>query len=193
MRINTLRKKLMLGVGLSVAILFGMSAYAAIVNVLAVGTIPHSELLGGPATVTFRTIALAPNEVSGWHYHPGPVVNVVTRGMVTVEDGCGGEESFAPGQAFETIGGRIHRAKNLGAEETFEYNTFVVPPGSPLTVFTPNNERLCGPPRSVNECKDGGWRTFTYPRNFENRRDCIRFVRRGGDDDGDGDDDDHDG
>jgi quercetin dioxygenase-like cupin family protein len=177
MRMNPLRNKVVLVVGFSIVILFGVTAYASIVNILAVGTIPNSEVLGGPATVTFRTIALAPGEVSGWHYHPGPVVNVVTRGTVTVEDGCGGEESFIPGQAFETMGGRIHRAKNLGTEETFEYNTFIIPPGNPLTVNIPNNQRLCGPVRTVNECKENGWMNFTYPHAFNNQGECVSFVQ----------------
>jgi uncharacterized delta-60 repeat protein len=112
-------------------------------------------------------------------YHPGPVFNVVTRGTVTVEDGCGGDEVFTQGQGFEKIGGRIHRAKNFGTVESFEYNAFVVPEGSPITVNIPNNERLCGPPRSVPECKDGGWMAFSHPRRFANQGDCLGFVLRG--------------
>jgi quercetin dioxygenase-like cupin family protein len=178
MKINLSRNKLFLTVGAGLA-LFSLVAYSATTFVLGVGTIPYSEVFDGPATVTFRTIALAPGEVSGWHYHPGAVFNVVTRGTVTVEDGCGGDEVFTQGQGFETIGGRIHRAKNLGTVESFEYNAFVVPEGSPITVNLPNNERLCGPPRSVPECKDGGWMAFSHPRRFANQGDCLGFVRRG--------------
>ena len=131
MKTNPLGSKIALAVVLGLVAL-GVLAYAATVVIVAVGNTPHSEVLGGPATVTFRTIALAPGEVSGWHYHPGPVINVVSRGTVTIEDGCGGEEVFTIGQAFENIAGRIHRAKNLGTEESFEYNTFIVPREAPL-------------------------------------------------------------
>jgi hypothetical protein len=40
----------------------------------------------------------------------------VNRGAVTIEDGCGGSETYGPGQAFEQIGGRIHRAVNYSAD-----------------------------------------------------------------------------
>jgi quercetin dioxygenase-like cupin family protein len=177
MKTNSTRNKLALGVlGL---LALGIIGYAATVNILTVGTIPHSEALGGPGTITFRTIALAPGEVSGWHYHPGPVFNVVTRGTVNIEDGCGGENVFTVGQAFENIGGRIHRAKNLGTEESFEYNTFIIPQGSPLTVNIPNNERRCGPPRNIDQCKDGGWVSFTHPRTFGSQGDCQQYLIAG--------------
>ncbi len=176
MRMNFLRSKLAVVVCLSAVVLLGVTAYAAIINVLAVGTIPHSEFLNGPATVTVRTISFAPGEVGAWHYHPGPLFNVVTRGTVTVEDGCGGEQSFTVGQAFEE-GGRVHRPKNLGSEATFAYQTFVVPHGEPTTVNIPNNHRLCGPAKNVDECKDGGWMNFTFPTTFSNQGECIAYVR----------------
>ena len=175
---NLVKNKLSVVVALGVVAL-GALAYAATVVIVTVGTVPNSEVLGGPGTVTFRTIALAPGEVSGWHYHPGPVFNVVTRGTVNIEDGCGGEGVFTVGQAFENIGGRVHRAKNLGTEESFEYNTFIVPQGSPLTVNIPNNERRCGPPKKVDHCKNGGWVSFTHPRSFSNQGDCIQYINTG--------------
>ncbi|CAN5718693.1 hypothetical protein BH18ACI4_BH18ACI4_04170 [soil metagenome] len=137
---------------------------------------PHFEFLNGPATVTVRTISFAPGDVAAWHYHPGPLFNVVTRGTVTVEDGCGGEQSFTVGQAFEE-GGRVHRPKNLGSEATFAYQTFVVPHGEPTTVNIPNNQRLCGPARNVDECKDGGWMNFNFPTSFSNQGEYIAYVR----------------
>jgi quercetin dioxygenase-like cupin family protein len=116
--------------------------------VVALGTLPYSEILGGPAAVTLRTISFAPGESSSWHSHPGPVINVVTRGAVTVEDGCGGEEVFTTGQAFEE-GSHVHRIKNLGPEATLAYQAIIVPPGGPMIINTPNNERRCGPPRKA--------------------------------------------
>lgn len=176
MRTNLLTNKRALAVGLGLVAL-GMIGYAATTIIIAVGTIPHSEVLNGPATVTLRTISFAAGEVGTWHYHPGPLFNVVTRGTVTVEDGCGEERSFTVGQAFEE-GGRVHRPKNLGTEATFAHQTFVVPEGSPTTVSIPNNERRCGPPRSVSECQSG-WVNFTHPRAFSNQGDCIQFINTG--------------
>ena len=156
MNTNHLRNKLVPVIGLSIVILFGAVAYAATTVILAVGTIPHSEFFDGPATVTVRTLTIEPGEVLAWHYHPGYAFNVVKRGTLTTEDGCGGEETITAGQAFEEVEGRVHRAKNLGAEEVLVYNTFIVPEGNPTTVNIPNNERQCGPPRSVSECRDYG-------------------------------------
>jgi hypothetical protein len=40
----------------------------------------------------------------------------------------------------------------------------VVPPGGPIT---------------KDECKDGGWESFDFPRTFKNQGDCIQFVNTG--------------
>ena len=165
---------------ISVAVLLiGVTAYAAVTVILAVGTIPHSELFDGPATVTVRTLTLAPSETLAWHYHPGYAFNVVKSGTLTVEDGCGGEEeTLTPGQAFEEMDGRVHRAKNLSTTEpVVVYNTFIVPDGKPTTRNIPNNERRCGPPVDVEECKDEGWLRFNHPSSFISQGQCIDFVK----------------
>lgn len=179
MRTNLLRHRLALATGLGGVILFGGVAYAAITNILAVGTIPHSDLFDGPATVTVRTLTIKPGETLAWHYHPGYAFNVVKSGTLTVEDGCGGpEETLTPGQAFEEVEGHVHRAKNLSAtEDVVVYNTFVVPQGRPTTVNIPGNERRCGPPVTAEECKDDGWMKFTHPRSFSDQGDCVQYVR----------------
>ena len=166
------------------ALLFGAVAYAATTVILAVGTIPNSQLFDGPATVTVRTLTIKhgvdgqPGETLAWHYHPGYAFNVVKTGTLTVEDGCGGEETLTAGQAFEETDGRVHRAKNLSStEDVVVYNTFIVPQGRPTTRNIPGNERRCGPPSDVNECKDDGWLKFTHPRSFIDQGDCVQFVR----------------
>jgi quercetin dioxygenase-like cupin family protein len=177
MQTNPLRKKLVLVVGLGVVALCGVIAYAATFTILAAGTMPDSQLIGGPATFTFRNLLTPPGEVGAWHYHPGKMFNVVKRGTVTVEDGCGGGATYSAGQAFEKIGGRVHRAINPGAEECEEYNLFINPQGTPLTMFIPNNERRCGPAREVEECKNGGWTNFNHPTTFSNQGECITYVK----------------
>ena len=169
------RKKLALGVGLSVLIL-AVAAYGAVMNILAVGTTSYSAVINGPATLTFRQLLMDPQEVSGWHYHPGTLISVVKRGTVAVEDGCGGEDVHNVGDAFEAVGERIHRAK-AGAEQLEEYNLFITPQGMPPTVQVP--EKRCGPPISRQECRQGGWTDFDHPRRFANQGECIQFVRLG--------------
>jgi quercetin dioxygenase-like cupin family protein len=176
MKVKT-RRGLVAVIGVGI-LLIGVTAYSAVTAILAVGTIEHSELFDGPATVTVRTLTLKPGEVLAWHYHPGYAYNVVKSGTLTVEDGCGGEETLTSGQAFEEMDGRVHRAKNLiTTEDVVVYNTFIVPQGKPTTVNIPGNERRCGPPIDANECKDDGWLNFTHPRSFINQGECIDYVR----------------
>jgi quercetin dioxygenase-like cupin family protein len=178
MKVNHLRNRLMPIVGLGIISLFGIIAYAATTVILAVGTIPQSALFDGPATVTVRTLTIKPGEVLAWHYHPGYAFNVVKSGTLTVEEGCGGEETLTPGQAFEELDGHVHRAKNLSTtEDVVVYNTFIVPQGKPTTVNIPGNERRCGPPSEASECKDNGWMNFTHPHSFNNQGECVDFVR----------------
>jgi quercetin dioxygenase-like cupin family protein len=176
MNIRALTKKHLLG-GVAAICLLTAAIYAATTLILAVGTIPDSGFFGGPATVTVRTLTIPPGEVGAWHYHPGYAFNVVKSGVLTVENGCGGgDENLTPGQAFEELEGDVHRAKNLGTEPVVVYNTFVVPEGKPTTINIPGNERLCGPPANVNECKLDGWKNFSHPLTFEDQGSCIKWV-----------------
>src|SRR5262245_58607737 len=138
-------KTMMVPVAALGAILLGITAYSAVTNIIAVGTIPTSELFDGPAIVTVRQLIIAPGETLQWHYHPGRAYNVVRRGTLTVEDGCGQVESLPAGEAFEETEYHVHRAMNLGSEEVEVYNTFIISAGNPTTVNIPNNERRCGP------------------------------------------------
>jgi quercetin dioxygenase-like cupin family protein len=183
MKPKTSCKRLLIAVSLGIVVFFGITTYSQTTQseqlIIAVGTIPHSELFDGPATVTVRRLTILPGEVLAWHHHPGRAYNVILSGTLTAEDGCGGEETLTPGQSFEEVSGRIHRAKNLGTENVVVINTFIVPQGMPTTINTANNQRLCGPPESVEECKNGRWMNFTHPRAFTSKSDCAQFVKKG--------------
>jgi quercetin dioxygenase-like cupin family protein len=168
------KKSFVMGAAAGVMILV-MTSHSAVMNILGVGTTEYSEVIGGPATLTVRQLLMDPNEVSGWHYHPGTLQSVVKRGTVTVEDGCGGEDVHNVEDAFEAVGERVHRAK-AGAEQLEEFNLFITPQGMMLTVQVP--EKRCGPPITRQECRRDGWRDFDHPRRFANQGDCITFVRR---------------
>jgi Cupin domain len=139
-----LRKMIVLGVAVC-AIVSAIIVYSAVTNILAVGTIPNSELFNGPATVTVRDLVIAPGETLPWHYHPGRAYNVVKRGTLTLEDGCGQLQSLTAGESFEETEYHVHRAMNLGKDEVEVYNTFIIYAGYPTTMNMPNNERHCGP------------------------------------------------
>ena len=177
MKVRKLKIAVVIAISLGVVV-WAAIVYAQTTNVLAVGTIPHSQLFDGPATVTVRTLTINPGNSLAWHYHPGYAFNVVKSGTLTVEDGCGGELTLFTGDAFEEMDGRVHRAKNLSATEpVVVYNTFIVPQGKPTTVNILGNERRCGPPEETDECKNYGWLNFTHPQSFINQGQCVDFVR----------------
>ncbi|HET6597660.1 MAG TPA: hypothetical protein VFG81_18695 [Anaerolineales bacterium] len=45
--------------------------------------------------------------------------------------------------------------------------------------LTLTSSTLVGPPTSKEQCKNGGWMTFNFPRAFKNQGDCIQFVNTG--------------
>jgi quercetin dioxygenase-like cupin family protein len=173
--LNSIHSRAGLVVGASVgAVLLAVTAYSAVSQTIAVGTMEHDDLIGGPATVTMRTLTIAPNEVLGWHYHPGVgAYTIVRSGLLNVEDGCGGEEVYMAGQAFLEPPGRVHRGKNLTGSEVVTAQTFIVPTGVPISVSTP---QLCGPPATIQECRGDGWASFNHPRAFHNQGDCVQYV-----------------
>ena len=175
MNIKSLGKGFVAAISLA-TVLFG-STPSAESQVLASGEITHSELFGGPATLTVRRLTIAVGQVLGWHQHPGVgAYTIVKRGTLTVEDGCGGETVYQAGQAFLEPPGRVHRGKNLGTEEVETIQTFIVPAGTPISVGT---QQLCGAPAGKEECKNGGWSAFNHPRSFSSQGDCISFVHEG--------------
>lgn len=161
------------------AVLLSVSAQASSTVIIAVGTNQYSGLLDGPAVVTMRQLTIAPGEVLAWHYHPALVLTVIKQGTLTVEDGCGGIEVFKAGDSFEEEPFRVHHGMNLGTNDVISIQTFVAPPGIPTTVQTPNNQPLCGAPVSLEECRDGGWMQFNFPRTFKSQGDAEQYVLTG--------------
>ena len=87
----------------------------------------------GRADVFIQHARLAPNEATGWHTHPGPVLVEVVRGSVTYEDAQHGEcrrLTYDAGEGFFDRGfGHVHRAV-AGPEGADFYPVYVLPPGS---------------------------------------------------------------
>lgn len=195
MRTKLSRIKLTLIVSFSFVIASGVIAFvasaASFPTFLGIGNMVYSEIHDGPATLTARKLLITPEtppaDNVGWHYHPGIILSVVGNvgstdpnvdpnniGSVTIEDGCGGEETFSPGQAFEQIGGRVHRAKNLSGLTVQEHNMFINETGTPITRNLPG--RMCGPPKNTAECQNGGWGKFNFPVSFRSQGACTRYV-----------------
>ena len=159
------------------AVLAVSTAYAAINQPVGLGTMAHSDLFNGPATVFMRTLTIAPGEVLGWHYHPGVgAYTIVTQGTLVVEDGCGGEAVYFAGEAFLEPPNRVHRGKNLTGDVVVTAQTFIVPAGAATSV---SMTQFCGAPQGVDECRSGGWMTFDHPRVFQSQGDCQQYVITG--------------
>jgi quercetin dioxygenase-like cupin family protein len=154
--------------------LVAAAAYAATPSTVGLGTMAHSDLFGGPATVFMRTLTIRPGEVLGWHSHPGVgAYTIVTQGTLVVEDGCGAEAVYQAGDAFLEPPNRVHRGKNLTGSDVVTAQTFIAPVGASTT--EPHSQR-CGAPLGVEECKDDGWMNFDHPRTFQSQGDCQQYV-----------------
>ena len=83
------------------------------------------------------SIVIAPGGHSGWHFHPGPVLVVVTSGTVTFYHGsdrtCTGVRHPA-GTVFAEEGGDVGMARNEGTVEAKVVATFFVPAGGPTRI-----------------------------------------------------------
>lgn len=83
--------------------------------------------------IAVSTIVVTPGGHSGWHYHPGPVLVVVTSGTITFYHGsdptCSGMAHHA-GTAFMEEGGDVGIARNEGNVNATVVATFFAPPGS---------------------------------------------------------------
>ena len=159
------------------AALIGLAAYAATSTIIAVGVVANFGPFGGPATITMRTLTIAPGEVLGWHYHPGlGAYTIVKTGTLTVEDGCGETTVYTEGKAFVEPPLRVHRGKNLTGTPVVTAQTFIEPPDEPPSVTV---GQLCGAPVEVDECRNGGWMAFNHPRSFASQGDCVEYVITG--------------
>ena len=146
-------------------------------NLLAGGTIAHSQLFDGPATILMAQIILNPGDTIPWHYHPGRAYVIIKSGVITEDQGCGDIVQYGAGEAFEETTQSVHQVTNLGTTPAELYVTVIVPFGSPTTIST--GGPLCGPPTDANQCKGNGWATFNHPRSFSNQGDCMQYVQTG--------------
>ena len=171
------KRKLTLAVGFCAVTLLGITAYAMTSTPLAKGTIDFYTPFAGPADVRMSKGTLEPGENTGWHLHPGLLYVVVTKGTLTFESGCGEVRTYPTGAAFTEQETDVHRAINYGTDQLEFFTTGIRPAGSPGRINFDGPR--CGPPTSKDQCKDGGWMTFNFPRSFENQGDCVSFVETG--------------
>jgi DNA-binding beta-propeller fold protein YncE len=91
--------------------------------------------------------------------------------------------AFAPagsgfyGLAFDTEGNLYSSVTSLGIIKKFS------PAGGDLGGFGIGGRDLAiippGGPATKDECTNGGWQSFEFPRTFKNQGDCTQFVNTG--------------
>jgi hypothetical protein len=128
-----------------------------------------SDSMGGPPPLFTLSSYVAS--------HPTSTILNVDGGGVILAAGCGGAAwaNFAGNADKLTIGVN-------GSNTTYDFEPAAVTP--PPT---------SGPPTSKDQCKNGGWKSFTNP-SFKNQGQCVAFVNhhngKGADDDDQGQDQD---
>ena len=148
------------------------AAYNTVIATVAVGGSPYL-----PAITPDGTRVYVANEGS----NNVSVLNTVGDAITTIPIG-----SVSYGVAIAPDGTRAYvtsQSDTLSVIDTnpsdASFNTViaVIGVGSfPIGVaVTPG----IGPPTNKDQCKDGGWETFTIPRKFKNQGDCVSFVNTG--------------
>jgi quercetin dioxygenase-like cupin family protein len=93
----------------------------------------------GATDVVVRQITIQPGGTTGWHYHDGRLLAVVTSGALThVEKDCT-VEVYTTGDSFMELDGRtqVHMGANHGTVPVVLMVTYLIPKGRPLSVDAP--------------------------------------------------------
>jgi quercetin dioxygenase-like cupin family protein len=87
-------------------------------------------------------VTLDPGGTTGWHSHPGPVINQVIAGTVTYyrgDDPACTPHRYVAGQGFWDHGGDVHLVRNERTTPATFVATFLnVPPGTAPRIDEPN-------------------------------------------------------
>lgn len=102
-------------------------------------SIPTIRPMLGTAVVRTFEIRLDAGQTIGFHYHTGPVYNVIQSGTLTEDDGCGNIETHSVGDAFFEAPGHIHEVRNEQSEPVLVWSTIIHSQSKPGTI------RVSGP------------------------------------------------
>jgi len=69
---------------------------------------------------------------TGMHTHPGDEIRSVAEGSVEIVMMDGSSKTYAKGEAFNIVGGKVHEAKAVGGPATVIAN-YVIEKGKPAT------------------------------------------------------------
>ncbi len=103
------------------------------------------------------------------------------------ETTCGSNSLLASSKSLDTDGDNRPNCvdtddDNDGVLDTSDNCPLVVNPNQAdfdLDGIGDTCDPQTGPPQNKEQCKNGGWMRFDFPRTFENQGDCIQFVNTG--------------
>jgi uncharacterized repeat protein (TIGR03803 family) len=123
------------------------------------GANPHGTLVQGSDGNFYGTTSF------GGASNDGTVFQITPAGSLTTL------YSFSGGDGSHPFAGLVQ-----GGDGDFYGTTFRGGAGNSGTVFKLSPAVA---PTNTDQCKGGGWATFTSPRAFKNQGDCIQFVNTG--------------
>lgn len=80
----------------------------------------------GDVELISQKIVAEPGTSFGWHSHPGPNMNVVMKGTLTLyhDEHCTQGMTYGPGSTFKSGPKQIHLARNEGTEQLVFFATY---------------------------------------------------------------------
>ncbi len=102
----------------------------------------------GDLEMIVQKIVADPGTSFGWHSHPGPNVNVVSQGTLTLyhDEHCTAGIAYGPGSTFKSFPRQIHNARNEGTEPLVFFATYFVArttPEQPTRIDQPSPGEEC--------------------------------------------------
>ena len=97
----------------------------------------------GATDVLQADLIFPPGTTTGWHIHPGPVVVVIKRGVLTEIQSNGCMVAHNAGTAFFESPDEVHNVVNQGDVVTEVLATFLSPSGTPPLITVPDPGNVC--------------------------------------------------
>ena len=106
---------------------------------IGIGSKGEMHALDSGSEVFVRHFTWKPNQSSGWHTHPGPILVTIVRGTLTLYGGkdssCTGRTYYAGSGFFDKGFGHVHAAV-AGPDGADFYQIAILPPDSGDTIAT---------------------------------------------------------
>ncbi len=102
----------------------------------------------GDVELISQKIVAEPGTSFGWHSHPGPNMNVVMQGTLTLyhDEHCTAGIDYGPGTTFKSFPKQVHLARNNGTETLVFFATYFAPkttPEQPTRIDQPSPGEEC--------------------------------------------------